>query len=293
LLVQILGRLHPNQIIGHNILKRRKELDLSQDELAERAGIDRTYVGPIENGNQNISIDTLNRLANALKVTLIQLLTIPGKHEQGKLNLESEKIAKTAAKIAIEKVINLIPEQKPDESDLETINRLIPAIREYQRLATKHGINDIFQDNGGKLLQVLLVTGLLNLKGREGNDAADDKGREYELKTVNVNLTNTFSTHHHLNHKIIGKYRAVPWIFTIYEGIEIHSIYILLPEQMEPCYKKWEEKLKRFEGMPVGDPKKKDHLNNEHISIKYVIQNGRKLYEKGDTLARIDLSIIE
>jgi hypothetical protein len=45
----------------------------------------------------------------------------------------------------------------PDTAELE---RLFPYIREYQALASKHGIGDIFQDNGGKLLQLLLVTGL-------------------------------------------------------------------------------------------------------------------------------------
>ena len=36
-----------------------------------------------------------------------------------------------------------------------------------------NGINDVFQDNGGKLLQVLLITGLKDIPGREGNDAVD------------------------------------------------------------------------------------------------------------------------
>ena len=44
------------------------------------------------------------------------------------------------------------------------LNRLFPYVREYQQLAKKvANINDIFQDNGGKLLQVLLVTDLRNL----------------------------------------------------------------------------------------------------------------------------------
>ena len=34
--------------------------------------------------------------------------------------------------------------------DAELLRRLFPAVREYQKLAMKHGIPDIFQDNGGK-----------------------------------------------------------------------------------------------------------------------------------------------
>ena len=83
----------------------------------------------------------------------------------------------------------------PDKSELD---RLFPFIREYQALASKHGIGDIFQDNGGKLLQLLLITGLKGTGGREGNDARDEHGREYELKSVNTLLTQSFSTHHHM-----------------------------------------------------------------------------------------------
>lgn len=67
----------------------------------------------------------------------------------------------------------------PDSAVLES---LFPSIRKYQELASKHGIGDIFQDNGGKLLQLVLLTGLTVIPGREGNDARDAEGHEYELK---------------------------------------------------------------------------------------------------------------
>ena len=54
--------------------------------------------------------------------------------------------------------------------DKVLLDELFPAIYLYQELASKHGIGDIFQDNGGKLLQVLLMTGLQVIGGREGND---------------------------------------------------------------------------------------------------------------------------
>ena len=77
---------------------------------------------------------------------------------------------------------------------MEEMERLLPSIRNYQELASKHGIGDIFQDNGGKLLQLILLTGLEVIPGREGNDARDETGKEYELKSVNVLLTQSFST---------------------------------------------------------------------------------------------------
>src|SRR5215213_2747977 len=130
--------------------------------------------------------------------------------------------------------------EHPDKAILDEI---FPHIRKYQELASKHGIHDIFQDNGGKLLQVLLVLGLKALPGREGNDAVDEDGNEYELKSVNTRLTKSFSTHHHMNSAIIAKYRKVDWFFAVYEGIELKAIYRLSPGDLEPSFALWESKL--------------------------------------------------
>ena len=118
----------------------------------------------------------------------------------------------------------------PAHADTAALEKLWPAIREYQALATKHGIRDIFQDNGGKLLQVLLITGLLAMDSREGNDARDADGNEYELKSVNTLLTQSFSTHHHMNPVILAKYRKVVWFFAVYQGIELQAIYRMTPD---------------------------------------------------------------
>ena len=77
--------------------------------------------------------------------------------------------------------------------DWEILVKLLPFIRKYQELASKHGIDDIFQDNGGKLLQVLLITGLRVIPGREGNDARDGEGNEFELKSVNILITGAYN----------------------------------------------------------------------------------------------------
>lgn len=111
--------------------------------------------------------------------------------------------------------------------DVKRLKQLFPAIRKYQKLAVKHGIPDVFQDNGGKILQVCLLLGLTVLKTREGNDAIDGAGREYELKTLNLLRTDQFTTHHHLNPLIIEKYRKVDWIFATFEAIELKEIFIV------------------------------------------------------------------
>ena len=115
--------------------------------------------------------------------------------------------------------------------DHEKLLELFGSVRELQKLASVHGIDDIFQDNGGKILQILLHTGLTILQGREGNDARDEHGREYELKSVNIRLTQSFSTHHHMNPHIFAKYRLVEPLakFTsTYRGSAISGVLVLL-----------------------------------------------------------------
>lgn len=154
------------------------------------------------------------------------------------------------------------------------LNRLFPYIRQYQKLAKEvANIEDIFQDNGGKLLQVLLVTNLKNLTdSREGNDAKDVNGLEYELKSVNTRLTNSFSTNHHLNQKIIDKYRKVDWVFAVYDDIELLEIYLLTPEILAPYFTQWEIKCKE-------DGK---DLNNPKIPLNFVRDNGILVFKHNE-----------
>lgn len=153
-------------------------------------------------------------------------------------------------------------------ADAKLLKELFPAVREYQKLAMKHGIPDIFQDNGGKILQVCLILGLVALKSREGNDAIDDQGNEYELKTVNLLRTDQFTTHHHLNPVIIAKYRKVDWIFATYEAIELKEIFLLKPDAMEYWYQKWHTKW-HSDGKDINNPK---------VPLSYVRNFGKLLY---------------
>lgn len=157
---------------------------------------------------------------------------------------------------------------KPHE-DQKKLEELLPYIRRLQQLADLHGIRDIFQDNGGKLLQIALATGLTILSKREGNDARDETGREYELKSVNANLTQSFSTHHHLNPTILAKYRNVGWVFAIYEAIELKTIYYMSPEKLEPYFQAWEEKWHSSGGRDINNPK---------IPVFFVVENGELVW---------------
>lgn len=158
--------------------------------------------------------------------------------------------------------------------DWKRLEKLMPAVREFQALATEHGIDDIFQDNGGKILQMLLALNLQGIPGREGNDATDVEGREYELKSVNIWLTAGFSTNHHINIPIIQKYRKARWVFAIYEGIEMRRAYFVPTEALEVYFSAWEKKW--------ADEEK--DINNPKVPLKFVVENGECLFDDGNPL---------
>lgn len=54
--------------------KKRTALHLSQEELAERAGVHRTYVGMIERAEKNITLENIEKISKALKIPLHELL---------------------------------------------------------------------------------------------------------------------------------------------------------------------------------------------------------------------------
>jgi transcriptional regulator with XRE-family HTH domain len=57
-----------------SVQERREDLGLSQEELASRAGLHRTYISDIERGSRNLSLKSLNRLAAALEISVSTLI---------------------------------------------------------------------------------------------------------------------------------------------------------------------------------------------------------------------------
>ena len=72
---------------GRRMRQLRLERRLSQEALAERAGLHLTYVGGIERGERNPALDNINRLARALGVSLTEFFsgfssTLASKHRR-------------------------------------------------------------------------------------------------------------------------------------------------------------------------------------------------------------------
>ncbi len=61
------------------IREERKRQGLSQEALAEKTGLHRTYIGSVERGERNVSIDNIERIAKALDVKAADLLIGGGK----------------------------------------------------------------------------------------------------------------------------------------------------------------------------------------------------------------------
>jgi len=62
-------------VVGKRVKELRNKLGISQEELADLASLDRTYITSVECGRRNISIVNIEKLAIALKVTLAEFFT--------------------------------------------------------------------------------------------------------------------------------------------------------------------------------------------------------------------------
>jgi len=112
--------------IGAKIRKRRKELGLSQEQLAEKVGVSYQQVQRYENGNSTLNVENVQRIAHALGVSAIALL------EAGNAQVMPEPAASGAASFwsADEKAILRLFRQLPTPADKKLV---INVIRRFAR----------------------------------------------------------------------------------------------------------------------------------------------------------------
>lgn len=94
------------EIFARNLRKFRERVNLSQEELAAKCGLDRTYIGTLERKEKTPTITTVEKCANALGISIVNLLS---------------------AEIYLDSF----------DDDKATLNAIWPFIRKYQDLATK------------------------------------------------------------------------------------------------------------------------------------------------------------
>ena len=95
----------------------RSIADLSQGELADRAQIDRSYLSLIESGKRQASLDTIQKIARALKLPF-HLLTLLGSEQQDIKEIGINQIEDLS--LALTKLLLQAPHDESDTKDLST-----------------------------------------------------------------------------------------------------------------------------------------------------------------------------
>lgn len=74
--------------LGNRIRQLRKNLKLTQAQLADKAGLSTNFIALLENGKRSASVDTLNRIAKTLEVELKELFEFPEKKSKSQLAMD-------------------------------------------------------------------------------------------------------------------------------------------------------------------------------------------------------------
>ena len=69
------------KVFGLNVKKYRKSINMSQEELAEKSNLHRTYISAIERGKRSIALDNIEKIADALGVEAYVLLVDDSQEE--------------------------------------------------------------------------------------------------------------------------------------------------------------------------------------------------------------------
>ena len=67
---------------GQSVRTARKKLNISQEELAHNAGVNRSHMGQIERGLKSASLQTIERIAHALRCSPSQLVNFRSGHSE-------------------------------------------------------------------------------------------------------------------------------------------------------------------------------------------------------------------
>lgn len=62
------------EVLARNIRQHRSMLGLSQEALADMAGLHRTFIGAVERAERNVSIDNIEKIARALQISAYEML---------------------------------------------------------------------------------------------------------------------------------------------------------------------------------------------------------------------------
>ena len=84
--------------VGQRIRNFRTQKGLSQDKLAEYAGVHPTYIGQLERGEKNATLESIERITSALKISLSDLFEKIDDKQDGERNIPLECYELVASK---------------------------------------------------------------------------------------------------------------------------------------------------------------------------------------------------
>ena len=100
------------KILGQRIRNYRTAKNLSQEKLAELSGCHPTYIGQIERGEKNATIESIEKISSALNVSLSKLFELLGYEETTSKNipLECYELLSSKSKDEQERIYRIIQE---------------------------------------------------------------------------------------------------------------------------------------------------------------------------------------
>ena len=102
--------------VGRNVAGRRREIGLSQTELAERCGLTRGSIANIESGRQRPTLHTLSDIAGALEVDMLSLLSSPGGNAGDEEEAAGAVARAVLAGVAARALIRMIRSSAPEDA---------------------------------------------------------------------------------------------------------------------------------------------------------------------------------
>ena len=100
------------EIIGRNIRRHREALGVRQGALAQQLTITPSALSQIETGKTDISVDRIEQIAEALKLSFYELMTTPNHVGGIKAGIEVEEVTNNTIHLLIDKIDTLLQSSK-------------------------------------------------------------------------------------------------------------------------------------------------------------------------------------
>lgn len=98
------------KIIGQRVRNYRTEKGLSQERLAELAGCHPTYIGQIERGEKNATLESIEKIATAMNVSLSKLFEKLGEDNSSSIPLKCYELVASKGKADQEQLYKMLVE---------------------------------------------------------------------------------------------------------------------------------------------------------------------------------------